>query len=32
MILATDEPGTLGGNRQEIKMKVVDWKKTEGSG
>lgn len=32
MILATDGPGTLRGNRQEIKMKGADWNKTEGSG
>lgn len=32
MILATDRPETLRGNRQEIKMKGSDWKKTERSG
>lgn len=29
-ILTTDGPGTLRGNRQEIKVEGTDWKKTEG--
>ena len=32
MTLATDEPGTLRGKRQETELKGACWKKTEGSG